>query len=180
MVGERVAAAVAVGSGRCLVTVDGPAGAGKTTLADDVWVELAGRGLRAEIVHLDDLYDWWEGLDDTLTGNLAAWVVLPLRDGIAVRHPVYDWHVERYTHWHDVPASDVLILEGVGAGQPVTRSQAALRVWVHAAADVCRARAFARDAGSTREHWDRWLERQERHFAWSCARQAADVVVGEN
>lgn len=164
-------------SPRLLVTLDGPAGAGKTTLADDVWPLLARTGTTAEIVHLDDLYDGWAGLDETLTAHLASWIVLPLRDGLPVRHPVYDWHAGRYTQWRDVPDSDVLLLEGVGAGQPVTAAAAALRVWVTAPPEVCRQRAIARDGGSTRDHWGTWVARQEAHFAWSGAREAAHLVI---
>src|SRR4029077_4157497 len=45
-----------LGAGR-LVCVDGPAGSGKTSLADAV-----ARRTDAQVVHMDDLYGGWEGL----------------------------------------------------------------------------------------------------------------------
>ena len=40
-----------------VIAIDGPAGSGKTTLGD----ALAERG--AAVLHLDDLYDGWSGLE---------------------------------------------------------------------------------------------------------------------
>ncbi len=45
-----------LGAGR-LVCVDGPAGSGKTSLADAV-----ARRTAAQVVHMDDLYGGWDGL----------------------------------------------------------------------------------------------------------------------
>src|SRR5262245_52752501 len=43
-----------------LVVVDGPAGSGKTTLADQLAPRVGdGSGGRAQVVHMDDLYEGW-------------------------------------------------------------------------------------------------------------------------
>ena len=52
---------------RALVCIDGPAGAGKTTLAE----LLMARHPHARVMHLDDLYAGWDNaLDATLTDRL--------------------------------------------------------------------------------------------------------------
>ena len=50
-----------------IIAIDGPAGAGKTTLAHDIKLALAKRYSITEI-HMDDLYDGWE---NALTSQLT-------------------------------------------------------------------------------------------------------------
>lgn len=71
----------------------------------------------------------------------------------------------------------MLIIEGVGAGQPVVADIAALGVWVEAPAEVCRQRALARGGVAVAEHWDSWTQRETEYFAESRARESADVIV---
>src|SRR5690606_19498388 len=54
-----------------LVCVDGPAGSGKTTLAG----RLAEALDHAPVLHLDDLYEGWSGLDGDLAPRLRAQVL---------------------------------------------------------------------------------------------------------
>ncbi|WP_324277612.1 hypothetical protein [Blastococcus brunescens] len=74
-----------------LVTVDGPAGSGKTTLAGRL---VAALGDDAALVHLEDLYAGW-----TLTGAVArlqAGVLRPLAEGRPGSHHRYDWATGRF------------------------------------------------------------------------------------
>lgn len=160
-----------------LVTIDGPAGAGKTTLAADLAERLRARGASVETVHLDDLYDGWDGLDERLTEHLSEWIVTPLANGRPARHPVYDWSAGAFGSWRDVPPADVVIIEGVGAGQPVVADVATLRIWADAPPHVRRKRDLARGAAGVAGRWDEWARREAGHFARSRARERADVIV---
>lgn len=160
-----------------LVTIDGPAGSGKTTLAAALADALRAREVRVETVHLDDLYEGWDGLDERLTGRLAAWLVGPLRVGEPVRHRVYDWQAGQFGGWREVPFAEVLLVDGAGAGQPVLAGVASLRIWVEAPPATCRQRGLARGGVGVVEHWDAWSRREAEHFAVSQARAGADVLV---
>ena len=74
-----IVARVAQASPRCggvlVVAIDGPSGAGKTTLAD----ALAER-LGCPVVHLDELYPGWSGLAAGID-RLDAEVLAPLAAG---------------------------------------------------------------------------------------------------
>lgn len=174
---QRILTATTPLSGVRLVTVDGPAGSGKTTLAVASAQELRTRGVTVEIVCLDDLYEGWDGLDDRLTQHLAEWVVAPLKEGRRIRHRVYDWYAGDYGGWREVSPADVVIVEGVGAGQPVLADVAALRVWVEAPPHVCLERGLARGGVDVAEHWDAWTRREAEHFARFSARERADVIL---
>src|SRR6476661_4492660 len=70
---DRIVRLVAASRPRCggtrLVAVDGPSGAGKTTLAAEV-----ADALGAPTIHMDDLYPGWDGLAAS-TERVREWVV---------------------------------------------------------------------------------------------------------
>lgn len=60
------------------IVIDGPAGAGKTTLARSIVDHFA----MGEVIHCDDLYHGWEdALTSTLEEHFQEWILTPLRAG---------------------------------------------------------------------------------------------------
>ncbi len=64
------------GSAKSVIAVDGPAGAGKTTLATNLALALS-QDLKVQVIHMDDLYDGWQNalgaqLSETLTYIVAS------------------------------------------------------------------------------------------------------------
>lgn len=154
-----------------LVCVDGPAGSGKTTLADRLGAELG-----AQVLHVDDLLEGWDGLPG-LGPRLQTWVLDPLAAGRPGRYRRYDWGAGRFAEWHDVPVADILVVEGCGSAQRAVDSVAALKVWVEASADVRLARGLARDGEAIRPQWLTWMRDEAAHFAAEGTRARADVLV---
>lgn len=156
-----------------LVVVDGPAGSGKTTLADQLGAALGG----APVVHMDDLYEGWSGLAPGVWDRLRRQVLDPVAAGRPARYQVYDWVRGRFDRWVDVAVPDVLVVEGVGAAARPVDARASLRVWVEVAPDLRLARGLARDGEALRDEWLRWAEREQAHFAADRTRERADVLV---
>ena len=169
-IGELVQrAAPTLGSGR-LVCVDGPAGSGKTTLADTL-----GRLEGAPVLHTDDLLDGWDGLA-TLPAALAG-LLDPLADGRPGRAPRYDWHAGRFSGEVVVEPVPLLVVEGVGAGSLPAAGRATVLVWVEAPYDLRMRRGLDRDGEVFAPHWDSWAAAEAAHFADHRTRERADVVV---
>jgi uridine kinase len=170
---ERVRAAPPRLGATRLVTVDGPAGAGKTTFAARL---AAALGPGTAVLHMDDVYAGW-----TLTGAVARLtdgVLRPLAAGLSGSYHRYDWTAERFDDAAtDVPAPEVLIVEGCGSSPRSLDGWTTLRIWVEAPQPVRLARGLARDGDHLAEHWHRWQQEEAAEFVREDTRARADVRV---
>ena len=170
LAGRVLTAPPRLGSTR-LVCVDGPAGSGKTTVADGLARAL---GDRAAVVHMDDLYAGW-----TLTGaaaRLAAGVLRPLAEGADGAYHRYDWATGRFAAEPvPVPAREVLVVEGCGSSPRSLDRWTTLRIWVEAPPDLRLARGLARDGAELEPEWRRWQGTEAAEFAREGTRARADL-----
>ncbi len=173
---DDIAARVHAAAPRCgatrLVCVDGPSGAGKTVLADQLVRALGG----ASLVHMDDLYPGWDGLAAAVP-LLHEWIVAPLAAGRPARYRRYDWGLGRYTGDHDLGTPPVLVIEGAGSGARIIATRAVLLVWVDAPPAERFRRAMERDGDTYQPHWERWARQEQSHFAAEGTRERADIEV---
>jgi uridine kinase len=156
-----------------IITIDGVAGAGKTTLAAHLEAEYSERA-SVYVVHCDDLYDGWI---DPLGENLARKLI-----SIAEAHKVkrahnltrYDWINLTAGQPFTIPACDLLIIEGVGSGQSAIRDLVETKIWIELEPIVGLRRVLARDGGAIEEQMRGFLEAQREHFLVERTREAAD------
>jgi uridine kinase len=154
-----------------LVSIDGPAGAGKSTLAATI-TELEPT---AHVVHMDDLYDGWTGLAD-VTRQLST-LVRPLAMGKPGFYRRYDWHRAEFVETVDVEPPPLLVLEGVGSGRAELGTLITVLVWVTAPRELRRERGLSRDGAAFAPQWDGWMRQEDAHFADQRTAERADVVV---
>lgn len=159
-----------------LVCVDGPAGSGKTTLAAGLADEAARRGLTVSMVHMDDVYEGWDGLADA-GRRVREQIVGPLTTGTAAAYERYDWHEGLFVAPVAVEATDLLLVEGVGSGDLGYADLIGLLVWVEAPAAVRLSRGLARDGSRMEGQWRRWMVDEQRLHARDRTGQRADVTV---
>lgn len=164
-----------LGAGR-LICLDGPAGSGKTTLSAAISAASAAESRTPPtVVHMDDLYAGWRGLD-RLGDQLDA-LLLPLAQGHAGHYRRYDWHAGRYRETVTVPPAPLLVLEGVGSGAAAYDSLRTVLVWVDAPTHVRKSRSLARDGDTFAPHWDAWARDEQALFARERTRERADLVI---
>lgn len=154
-----------------LISIDGPAGSGKSTLAD----RIAALDRSARVIHLDDLYDGWTGLD-SVSRQLST-LIRPLALGRPGFYRRYDWHLGEFAEIVDVEPPDLLVLEGVGSGTAELTSFLTVLVWVSAPRTLRRQRGLSRDGDALAPQWDGWMRQEDAHFALQRTADRADVVV---
>ncbi|GEL94190.1 uridine kinase [Cellulomonas composti] len=160
-----------------LVCIDGPAGSGKTTLAAAVAAVAAARGVPCVVLHLDDLYEGWSGLEGSLWPRLAAQVLEPLRRGRPGRYQRYDWVRGAFDDWVDVPVPELLVLEGCGSARRSAAAVASLLVWVEAPSALRLERGLDRDGDEARPQWLQWIRDEAEHFVRERTRERADIAL---
>ena len=172
------AALLAIGKAqpRCgatkVVAIDGPSGAGKTDFA----ATLAQRIPGAYLLHMDNLYPGWDGLDQAVA-DLHDQVLAPLARGQRAAYRPWDWAHDRYAGWHSVPATNLLLVEGVGSGSRPGAALESVLIWLEAGRDVRLRRGIERDGELYLPHWQRWAAQEEALFAADGTRSRADLVV---
>src|SRR3954451_21469025 len=111
-----------LGRGR-LVCVDGPAGSGKTTLADEI-AALSG----APVLHMDDMFEGWDGLP-RITSQLES-LLRPMAGGRSGTYRRWDWPGNAGAETIVVPPAPLLVLEGVGSGSASIAELITVLAWV--------------------------------------------------
>lgn len=155
--------------------IDGRAGAGKTSLGSAVETAAAEHGT-VRLVHMDDIYEGWSGLDKALP-RVADDLVAPLREGRPGRYQRYDWSAGSRADWHVVEPADLLVLEGVGSGAAAYADVITTLAWVEAPRPLRIERGIERDGADVLPDWMAWMDAEDSMFARERTRERADVVV---
>jgi uridine kinase len=163
-----------------LLAVDGPAGSGKSTLATAVVAALAGESrptgaVSAVVLHMDDFFEGWSGLDDAVLARVEAQVLKPLSRGEPAHWQRYDWESGAFAEWHGVRDVEVVVLEGCGSGAAALRPYASVLTWIEVDLDERLRRGIARDGPAVETRWRRWMRREDAHFAANGTREHADL-----
>lgn len=158
-----------------IVAIDGGGGAGKSTLAKHLSEWLGG----APIINTDDFASWAEPLN--WWPRLLEQALVPLSHNRPAHYQRYDWQKLELAEWRDVPAGDVIILEGVSALRREFRPYLAYRIWVEVDPALRLQRGMARERGiqgeANLERWLKWQAAEEAHFAMDRPQEVADITV---
>jgi len=176
---EGVAAALlAIGrtqprcGGTKVVAIDGPSGSGKTEFAAVLAERLPG----AHILHMDDLYPGWNGLVQAVA-DLYDQVLAPLALGERAAYRRWDWDHDRYAETHELPPTNLLLVEGVGSGAGSGAELESVLIWIEADRSVRFRRGMERDGDSYLPRWRGWAALEKALFANDGTRARADLIL---
>jgi uridine kinase len=154
-----------------LVCIDGPAGAGKTSLAGVLQPHLGD----AAVLHMDDVYDGWDTDFDEVHERLRVQVLQPLRRGRVACYQAYDWYAGRFDAWVELRPPKVLLLEGVGSGAAGLDPVRSLLLWIEAEPEERLRRGLDRDGADVLPRWLAWMEHERVEHVRQRTRERADL-----
>lgn len=158
-----------------LIAIDGRAGAGKTTLAASFYEELSADKTVA-VIHMDDLYDGWDNaLSEHLTHTLES-IMKSHQSKVAFEIDIFNWQSMSFDSKRVIHPVDILILEGVGAGQKAVRDAGATLYWLDIDAEVGIQRVLNRDGNQIASQMKQWQIAQEIHFLRDKTRENAEHI----
>jgi uridine kinase len=157
--------------GECIViTIDGPAGSGKTTLAKDLSLSLDS----CYSIHMDDLYEGWDStLNLKLTAKLKT-ILSCVKNENRINFLPFNWLESGFASEVDLPAPKYLIIEGVGSGQSAIRDFISLSLWIEVPTDLGLERVIKRDGPSVAEFMPAFIVAQNIHFEKEATKKSAD------
>jgi len=160
-----------------LVTIDGPAGSGKTTLAQELSRHLVG----SHVIAMDGLYNGWvDALKPELWERIAETILRPLEQGRAVEYEAFNWETNAFDSPVEIARAEVVILEGVGSSHPSIAQVSSLNVWISASDALLLDRVLNRDGAQIREEMLAWQLAERGYFAEFDIENNADVhLIGE-
>lgn len=170
-------------TGTVLVAIDGLAGSGKTTVAD----ELVAADPGLHVLHADELQrPQAEGEWDTWTPQQAAAnfvLEAPLRDLLATlaagrpaEYRAYDWSAHRLGPAATVTPGGIVVVEGAYTLRPSLRGFFGLKIWVDCDEQVRAARLRARPAPSP--GWlQAWLAGEQFSATHDHPAASADLMI---
>ena len=162
--------------GVTLLAIDGPAGAGKTTLAAKLEAEYSAHST-VRTIHMDDLYNGWDdALGKALTDTLQA-ITSAHQAGYECTIKIFNWHLMKFDREEIIVPTDYLILEGVGAAQAVVREADATTYWLDIDAETGLKRVLARDGAHIEKEMRQWQIQQSIHFAKDQTRENCEFKL---
>jgi uridine kinase len=159
-----------------LLAIDGPAGSGKTTLAAKLEREYQ-LTTTVQVIHMDDLYNGWENaLSEELAEKLSH-IVQSHNSGKDFHLAKFNWASMKFDEGELMLATEVLILEGVGAAQKVVRDAGAMTYWIETPAEIGLQRVLERDGHHLRDLMLKWQTHQDAHFQIDKTAENCDVKL---
>lgn len=154
-----------------LVAVDGPGGAGKSTLANQL-VDVLGN---ASVVPTDDFAAWNDPL--LWWPRMRDEVIEPIAAGLPARYRRRDFLTGDLREWVAVPSTPVTIIEGVSASRREWADLLCFSIWVDTPRDERLRRGLDRDGAAARPLWEGWMASEDAFFALDRPWERADAVV---
>ena len=153
-----------------VIAVDGPGGAGKTSLAERLSRELGG----APIIHTDDFaswdnpLNWWPELIDK--------ALKPLAEDRPARYRPNSWGGPEREPVEIHPGGFV-ILEGVTASREAFRPYLTYSIWIETPRVLRLQRGLERDGEEASAQWEKWIAEEDEYIELEKPQERADRVL---
>ncbi len=162
---------------RKLICIDGPAGSGKTTLANNLQKYLD----QAFVIHMDEIYEGWEdSLNEDLAEKINNWILKSMKSDAIISYKKYDWYEKKRKEQITIQNYNFVILEGVGSASKKVRENSALNIWIEANSEILLNRVLKRDGESIRDNMLNWQKREKEYFSIQDTKNHCEIWIDGN
>jgi uridine kinase len=159
-----------------IIAIDGPAGAGKTTLASTISLALSPR-ISTTVIHMDELYPGWESALGEELSNTLTWLTSCHKAKKSLLYSSFNWEANEFANPKSHPSTHLLILEGVASAQIAIEETLATSIWLDLDPLIGYQRVIDRDGENISREMTQWLVMQEQHFAADRTKERCEFLL---
>jgi uridine kinase len=158
-----------------IVLIDGRAGSGKSTFAEQLQQQLFRDGESApRVIHMDNIFEGWEGLS-LGSDYMVRFILNPLARKETASWQDWSWVKNERSSWREFSGGTPLIVEGCGALTERSKEHAFLSLWLEAREETRRARWIERERHL--DKFDFWAAQELDFYAREKSKSLADLII---
>lgn len=165
---------------RFVISIDGPCGSGKTTIA-----EMIGEEKTFNIVHMDDFYLPFADRDKNWMNEIAGHmdfsrlvdkVLKPYKEGRKIEYISYDCHSDKYLQEIEINLAKPLILEGSYSSHPFIDQYVDYKVFIEIDSETQKERLTKRNPKLVDKFISMWIPFENNYFNTLEIQKHCDLV----
>jgi uridine kinase len=161
-----------------IILIDGRAGSGKSTFAEQLQQQLFRDGESApRVIHMDNIFEGWEGLS-LGSDYMVRFILNPLARKETASWQDWSWVKNERSSWREFSGGTPLIVEGCGALTERSKEHAFLSLWLEASEETRRARWIERERHL--DKFDFWAAQELDFYAREKSKSLADLIIETN
>jgi uridine kinase len=156
-----------------VILIDGRAGSGKSTFAEQLQQQLFRDGESApRVIHMDNIFEGWEGLS-LGSDYLVRFVLQPLARHETASWQDWSWVKNQRSSWREFSGGTPLIVEGCGSLTERSKEHADICIWLEANEQTRRERWLKRERHL--DKFDFWAAQELDFYAREKSKTLADL-----
>jgi uridine kinase len=158
-----------------IVLIDGRAGSGKSTFAEQLQQQLFRDGESApRVIHMDNIFEGWDGLA-LGSDYMVRFILQPLARQETASWQDWSWVKNQRSSWREFSGGTPLIVEGCGSLTERSKEHADISIWLEASEETRRERWIQRERHL--EKFDFWAAQELDFYAREKSQSLADLVI---
>lgn len=168
-------------SGQVVISIDGPCGGGKTTIANEI-----EKNLGYNILHMDDFYLPFQKRDKNWTNIIAGHmdfdriidtVLEPYKNKQKTNYISYDCHSDKYLQEIPIDLDKFLVIEGSYTAHPNLSKYVDLKIFVDIDKDEQVKRLTKRNPDVVDKFLSMWVPFENNYFNTLKIKDNSDLVL---
>ena len=168
-------------SGQVVISIDGPCGGGKTTVANEI-----EKTLGYNILHMDDFYLPFDKRDKNWMNIIAGHmdydrlienVLIPYKEKRKTNYISYDCHSDKYLQEIPIDLDKFLVIEGSYTSNPILDKYVNAKIFVDINKDEQVKRLTKRNPSVVDKFLSMWVPFENRYFEELKIKDNSDLVI---